>query len=200
MPLHFIILIKEFYIRLAILWSDMVAWWSSYWWYLGRNLTWKVKEHNETWTPQQGRPEHEIGVSRKQQQPHWARHHQHQHSHELWVFIIGFLQFFYPRCTSKNFSWTIHNFVWTKTRKRKKRNLLNNWMIKILLISVPPLSVLIFCTHPGPFSTDTTYTFHCHSHGARPSATISWFDYLGNRISAASSEVNWNWTIWKSGD
>ena len=50
--------------------------------------------------------------------------------------------------------------------------------------------VQIFQAEPGPLSADSSYTFHCHPHGARPPAALSWFDSHGNRLIAASSEVN----------
>ena len=56
-------------------------------------------------------------------------------------------------------------------------------------ISVPPLDVEIFQAEPGPLSADKSFTFHCHSHGARPGATLSWFDSHGNRLIAASHQV-----------
>jgi len=57
-------------------------------------------------------------------------------------------------------------------------------------MNLPPLDVLIFPSQMGSHSADTTYTFHCHSHGSQPPATLSWFDYQGTRIKAATQEVS----------
>jgi len=59
-----------------------------------------------------------------------------------------------------------------------------------VLMNLPPLDVQIFQAEPGPLSADNSYTFHCHSHGARPGATLSWFDSHGNRLIAASHQVS----------
>jgi len=59
-----------------------------------------------------------------------------------------------------------------------------------ILMNLPPIDAQIFQSEPGPLSADSSYSFHCHSHGARPSATITWFDYHGNRLTDVSFQVS----------
>jgi len=57
-----------------------------------------------------------------------------------------------------------------------------------LLLNLPPLDVVIYPETVGPLSADNSYTFYCHSHGARPNTSLTWWNAQGQQLPAVREE------------
>lgn len=57
-----------------------------------------------------------------------------------------------------------------------------------LLLNLPPLDVVIYPETTGSLSAEQSYIFYCHSYGARPNTSLTWWNSQGQQLPADKEE------------